>query len=289
MRYPALPLVFLTASIGSISTAQVLDFNDLVTLRDPQLSVTITKLDSASFSPLCDAPYKPGCLNKGTLGDLLGTDSAGQSYFITKPQSITFPCDVYTYFGIIWRPTGHWDDDVIAFVNVSFPTSPGYNDLIQVSQPSLDFVQGTITMLAVGTVLHNCQAGQVEYAKVTISGLPKLFDTLLTFVPGGQSLTALVPGLPDGFRSADTVQAWTGNVRTLPDWSRASPLACHAATSPLPGQTVTVSDTLPDPALGEGRYYVLASQSGSSRRLGRQYVNGALSPRDPATLPECPP
>src|SRR2546425_202951 len=136
MRYPALPLIFLTASIGRFSTAQVLDFTDLVTLRDPQLSVTITKLDSASFSPRCDTPYKPECLNRSTLGSsyLLGTDSAGQSYFVTPAQSITFPCDIYTYFGIIWRPTGHWDDDAVAFVNVSFPTSPGYNDLIQVSQ-----------------------------------------------------------------------------------------------------------------------------------------------------------
>src|SRR5207249_2469775 len=132
MRYPALPLIFLTASIGSISTAQVLDFTDLVTLRDPQLSVTVTKLDGATFSWQCGTPNPSeqpgtygigsGCLN-GIPRDyryLFGTDSAGQFYFVTgNPPSL--PCDVFTYFGVIWRPTGHGEADAIAFVNLSLP------------------------------------------------------------------------------------------------------------------------------------------------------------------------
>ena len=40
---------------------------------------------------------------------------------------------------------------------------------------------------------------------VVISGLPTMFDALLTFVPGG-TLTALTPTHPDGFRSADSLQ-----------------------------------------------------------------------------------
>jgi len=123
--------------------------------------------------------------------------------------------------------------------------------------------------------------------KLIIAGLPKMFDTLLTFVPTGQTLSILNPALPDGFRSVDSMQVWTGDVRTLPDWPRAEPLACTAATSPTPGQLVSVADTLPDPAVGEGRYYLVASQSGADRRLGRQYVNGAFSAREPARLPVC--
>ena len=122
---------------------------------------------------------------------------------------------------------------------------------------------------------------------VVISGLPTMFETLLTFVPNGQTLTALTPAIPDGFRSADSLQAWTGSLRTLPDWSQAQPLTCSAATSPAPGQIATVADSLSDPAVDEGRYYIVASQRGTDRRIGRQYVNGTFSARDPSTLPVC--
>ena len=117
--------------------------------------------------------------------------------------------------------------------------------------------------------------------KVTIGGLPKLFDTLLTFIPGQQALNILTPAMPDGFRSADSLQVWTGNVRSMPDWSQAQPLACLAAQNPVPGQVVSAPDSLPDPVVGEGRYYLVASQKGADRRLGRQYVNGAFSARQP--------
>jgi hypothetical protein len=122
---------------------------------------------------------------------------------------------------------------------------------------------------------------------VIISGLPTMFDTLLTFIPGQQAINILTPAHPDGFRSADSLQVWTGNVRSMPDWSQAEPLTCEAAVSPAPGQLVSVADTLPDPAIGEGRYYLVASQSGADRRLGRQFVNGAFSAREPAGLPVC--
>jgi len=111
--------------------------------------------------------------------------------------------------------------------------------------------------------------------------------TLLTFIPGQQAMNILTPAHPDGFRSADSLQVWTGNVRTMPDWSQAQPLACMAAQNPSPGQIVNVADTLPEPPVGEGRYYLVASQSGADRRLGRQYVNGAFSARLPAGLPVC--
>jgi hypothetical protein len=73
----------------------------------------------------------------------------------------------------------------------------------------------------------------------------------------------------------------------MPDWSQAQPLACMAAQNPTPGQIVRVSETFLEPPVGEGRYYLVASQSGADRRLGRQYVNGAFSARQPAGLPRC--
>jgi hypothetical protein len=134
---------------------------------------------------------------------------------------------------------------------------------------------------------QDCPSYSTSTWIAAISGFPKLFDTLLTFLPGGQTLVAVTPVMPDGFRSADSLQVWTGNVRTMPDWSQAQPLACMAASNPTPGQVVSVPDTLPDPAVGDGRYYLVGSVSGADRRLGRQYVNGAFSARQPATLPAC--
>jgi len=153
-----------------------------------------------------------------------------------------------------------------------------------ISKTVLDIVRGTLTLGIYANYDNNdsTQAGILE-----IRGFPTLFDTLLTYIPTGQSLAILTPALPDGFHSADSLQVWTGNVRTLPDWSQAQPLACTAATNPDPGQLVSITDALPDPAVGEGRYYVVASQSGTQRRLGREYVNGAFSARDPTTLPVC--
>ena len=125
-----------------------------------------------------------------------------------------------------------------------------------------------------------------ESGHVSISGFPRLFDTFLTFLPAGQIIVTL-PAVPDGFRATDALQAWTGNVRSRPDWSQAQLLACSAAASPIPGQVVTIPDSLPDPAVGEGRYYITATRSGPDRRLGRRYVNGAFSARDPSSLPVC--
>lgn len=130
-------------------------------------------------------------------------------------------------------------------------------------------------------------ANPISYGLIEISGLPRLFDTFVTFVPGGSALSVVAPALPDAFDHADALQVWTGDVRSMPDWSQAQPLACAAAVSPVPGTVLTVADLLSPPALGQARYYLVASQSGMNRRLGRQYTAGKFSARDPATLPAC--
>lgn len=147
---------------------------------------------------------------------------------------------------------------------------------------AFDLLAGRMVMVARAVGSGDDLVGIVE-----IRGLPTLFDTLLTFIPGQQALNILTPAHPDGFHSADALQVWTGNVRSMPDWSQAQPLTCEASANPAPGQIVSVADTLPNPAVGEGRYYLVAIQSGPDRRLGRQYVNGAFSAREPAGLLEC--
>lgn len=168
---------------------------------------------------------------------------------------------------------------------------PSY--LFAATQPWVDLVAGTITMVAAGCEVPDdccsstCDLFRGSAARVRIIGLPKLFDTLLTFLPAGQMLSIMTPAHPDGFRSADSLQVWTGDVQSIPNWSQATPVACGTATNPIPGQVVSVPDTHSDPEVGQSRYYLVASQSGTERRLGRQYVGGAFSARELTGLPGC--
>jgi len=153
----------------------------------------------------------------------------------------------------------------------------------------MDVTNGRILMIASADIRSKPYDQPIDYRVgiLEISGLPQMFDTLLAFVPSGQTLSVLTPAHPDGFRSVDSLQLWAGDVRTLPDWSQAMAVSCAAAATPMPGQLVSVADTWPDPAAGQARYYLVASKNVAQRRLGRRYVNDAFSARDPATLPVC--
>jgi len=217
----------------------------------------------------------------------IGNDAVGNTYLMT---------------GVLWagggpglvviyrdRHTGLHEP----LIQVTLDTGPvdaegEAQTLFSATFPSIDLVHGTITFAAEGETLNAFPGASVrESTIITINGLPQLYDEMLSFVPGGSALSLTTAVLPDAFRSADSVQVWTGNVRSMPDWSQAEPLTCTAAINPTPGQVLLVADSLQDPSLNEGRYYVAANVSGGERRLGRQYVTGSFSARDPSSLPAC--
>jgi len=279
-------------SIG-VSHSDPISILDAVRVVDPSLTVSVKWVTTST--PAC-SPYPPGyewvCAGAGQLSSNdVGEDALGQHYFTGPIGEV--PDTVANTRG--WPLQGI--DSQGHVVTVAYLLSarcrggvPCTNQDIftyssfGASKIILDIVRGTLTLGVYANYDNNdnTQAGILE-----VRGLSSLFDTLLTFIPPGQTLSMRTPVLPDGFRAADSLQVWTGNVRTLPDWSQAQPLACMAATSPAPGQLVSVADALPDPSAGEGRYYVVASQSGAQRRLGREYVNSGFSARDPAGLPVC--
>ena len=53
------------------------------------------------------------------------------------------------------------------------------------------------------------------------------------------------------------------------------------------GDYLTVADTVPTPAPGQGVYYVTAATYQGATRYGRKTTAGHLSGRDPAVLPGC--
>jgi len=125
-------------------------------------------------------------------------------------------------------------------------------------------------------------------AVVRISGLPTLFDTLLTYQPPS-TLSFNVPVRPEGLTGADSFSLYAGDARAASDLSQAFALQCRvpADRPPVPGEVLTVPDTLPDPPPGNARYYVAAVNYEGQRRAGRQNLNGTLQGRNAAALPGC--
>jgi hypothetical protein len=215
----------------------------------------------------------------------IGVDAAGNSYYVTEiPHFIDFGNGRHGNLLRRVSPTGATED--LARVLRTLCLSGDCSASIGYGPQNL-FIDATAGRILMTAYADYCSPCTGEIGIVEISGLPTLFDTLLTFIPDGQTISLLTPAHPDGFRSADSLQLWSGDLHSLPDWSQAQPLACAAAISPTPGQIVTVADTFPNPSVGQGRYYVTASQHGTDRRLGRQLIGQTMTARNPALLPVC--
>jgi hypothetical protein len=281
---------------GTLVYAQDISVADGFYAYVPGVRVDVVRQESADtacqgqFPPIeCElASDEGGLFGPGTLG----IDAAGSIYYTVQAGNDVFDSGG-TKIGIdgrtILRTSGNPAAQVAVLMRqlcLGGDPCPIYKPTFAYQTPIFDVSNGRVVVevhaenfsFANGTRTSN------QVGLIAISGLPTMFDTLVTFTPGG-NLSALVPGHPDGFRSADSLQVWTGPLGTMPDWSLAQALACNA--SGASGQVVTVGDALPDPAPGTGRYYLTASKSGADRRLGRQYINGQYLPRNPAGLPAC--
>jgi len=281
--------------------AQTVTISEAIELLDPGLSAQVVRERERDLydSDICDnGPVPWECLSGfySPVGYTIGVDAAGSTYHVTSSQN------QYLDFGggrsgeILQRTNRSGVSTDIARIvrRVCLGTGPWPQPecypakFLSVGAVGLDVTSGRI-MLAVQA--QYCDPGDPCFGRigvVEITGLPTLFDTFLTFT-NAQSLTLLTPAHPDGFRAADSLQVWTGDLRSLPDWSQAQPLVCQAAASPNAGQIVAIGDSLPSPAIGEGRYYVSASTHGPDRRLGRQYNSGGFSARNNSMLPICAP
>ena len=121
-----------------------------------------------------------------------------------------------------------------------------------------------------------------------ISGFASLFDVLQTYTPVSSEISFRVPYMPEGFQFADRFDTYVGDLSTVGDWSQAQPLQCsYPASPPSVGDFLTVEDTLPTPAVGQGYYYLTAVNYQGETRYGRRSIGGVLSGRDPAVLPGC--
>ena len=123
---------------------------------------------------------------------------------------------------------------------------------------------------------------------IEIQGLPTLLDIILSYQPPS-TLSFNVPVRLEGLSGADSFAVYAGDIRTAVDLSQATPLQCTVPVgrAPVPGEQLTVPDTLPDPSPGDGRYYVAAVRHGAQIRAGRSAINGVPQGRNSSALPGC--
>lgn len=293
-------LVSLCIAAHMEAAAQAISVGEAVEIVYPGLTVSVVReqprtVNGQDVCTLQGTLWECGASPQADLargGFTIGVDAAGSVYHLAvngQSQQIDFGGGRSGF--LLQRITAAGQTETLArlLVAICLDQACSQNKQFGGLHPTLDVTNGRIVVAVVAILVVGITPNPINVGVVQIDGLPKMFDTLLTFTPNGQTLSMVTPAHPDGFRSADSLQVWTGDLGTLPDWSLAQPLACDAATNPTPGQLVTVPDNLPNPPPGQGRYYVSSVTHDSLQRLGRQFISGAFIARDPASLPLCGP
>jgi len=165
-------------------------------------------------------------------------------------------------------------------------------DIVQMTRPvylTADQVNGDLLLVVQSRKTCGSITFGNGYAMVKLSGLPSLLDIILSYQPPS-TLSFNVPVRPEGLVGADSFSVYAGDVSTVADLSQATPLQCivPAGRPPVPGEQLMVPDPLPDPALGDARYYLAAVNHQGQRRAGRTAMNGVVQGRNAAALAGCP-
>lgn len=227
--------------------------------------------------------------------DVMRQDAIGAIYVPGSPIVLPRTCDIVGCSGVarsthewpLYRQTPGGSMELIGKFteNCWFNTFYGFTD---VRVKGVDPINGYLYLMVDYVRSSDCQAQPTTDFFMRLSGIPSLLDIILSYQPPS-TLTFNVPVHPEALPSAESFSVYSGNVSTVSDLSEASPLECTVPPDrpPVPGEHLTVADTLPDPGLGEARYYVAAVNYQGQRRAGRQSVNGVLQGRNAAALPEC--
>jgi len=217
----------------------------------------------------------------------IGLDAAGNGY-----GTINGADSAGEYFDVYRRPVGTKLSQHI--VRITRRKEPVFGEVTKLNLTGGSWVDQTGGILLIGftgscfSAACTAQGDTTDHLGVIrITGLPTLFDLALTYEPPA-GLALRMPVRPEALPSADRVDVYYGAAGSMADLSSALPLACDVAPSAGPGDVVPVADPLPNPPLGQGRYYVAAVSSGPERRAGRRRTNGVLEGRLAASLPSCP-
>lgn len=291
MRSAAIAVVavvlFLLLSGG---TAQAWSLRDEVTVVAPGLTAELV-WEIINAKTYCQSnPPNLDRLSCATLPDpgeiWAGLDAAGNGY-----GTINGVDALGEYYDVYRRPVGTKLSQQI--VRISKRKEPVFGQITKLSLTSdwrIDPTGGVLLIGLMGSCLSSACAAAGDTTDhlgvIRITGLPTLFDLALTY-QSPSSLALRMPVHPEALPSADHVDVYYGPVGALSNLSTAGSLACNVAPDALPGAQVTISDTLPNPPVGQGRYYVASVAHGAEVRAGRRNTNGLYQGRNTSGLPAC--
>jgi len=169
-------------------------------------------------------------------------------------------------------------------------------DFVSLDGPMFDATGGRLLVkMFVGCAGPGCSYPQ-GVRVISIGGFTRIFDVSQTYEPTAPLTTQpaafafRVPVRPEGLEGADHFNTYWGQLTKPIDFAQANGLQCgYPAMQPQIGDRLTVADTVPTPAPGQGVYYVTAATYQGATRYGRKTSAGHLSGRDPAVLPACTP
>lgn len=161
--------------------------------------------------------------------------------------------------------------------------SPGTQSYLAV-----DPVNGRMELRVREEILFTAQGGNWMWfdEALMVSGLPTLFDVLVTYTPTGEvdlGAAAMPEGILTPLDAQDLVTGTVAMLRNLTPGSR----TCNVVPAPQAGSGATIADPLPTPGPKEAFYFLVASRAGTDTRTGRQQVAGRLLGRPTANLAAC--
>src|SRR5262245_29724107 len=275
----------------SITSAGAWSLRDEVVVTGQGLTLQLVWELINSKTYCQSAPPNLDRLNCITIPDpgefWIGLDAAGNGY-----GTINGVDAAGEYFDIYRQPAGTKQSQQI--VRITKRKEPVFGQVTKIMIASgweINQTDGSVLIALTGSCLSTTCTAQGDttdhLAVLKLSGLPTLFDLALTYQPPA-GLALRMPVRPEALPSADSVDLYYGPAASLANLASATPLACNVAPGAAPGSIVTVADPLPNPAVGQGRYYVAAVRHGADRRAGRRTLDGSLVGRDTSGLASCP-
>ncbi len=252
----------------------------------------------------CAAVYGPvpaGCSGGGALVHE-GNDG---SHYILDVQPVDLPCDVEgagRLGVVVYRATATGQEELARIV--ARCVSPTRSDYVTGGGMTFSAVDGSLKIwLHSGCVSSDDSCppdydgdGTVDTEDsvrtggwiAELRGLPTLFDELQSFAPH-DTLGFRVPVMPEGFRTADRFDTYTGEITRPLDLSGARALQCGYPTStPHAGDFEQITAPVPAPAPGHATYVLTTVTSEGRTRAGRKTnAAGRLVARDASALPAC--
>jgi len=219
------------------------------------------------------------------ITDAYTIDNDGFLYVGGTVPSPTSPCLPYPKRFEV-RRSRNGLEELVAYID--HRCSPGGDDLIEVGGgeplgPLFEPLTG-VFRLSLGS---ESAAGYRRWT-LKLQGFTPLFEVQQTYQTSIEAFSFRVPVRPNDLPAVDHFDSYYGPLVKPIDFSQAQPLQCdYPAFPPAQGSILSFADVVPDPAPGQGVYYLTAASNEVETRAGRRRSGSVLMGRDVSQLPGC--